>query len=239
MEHEVVVRQQMTESYLLGELQEKDREEFEAHFFDCPECARDVRAAALFLEQSKMLMAEELVHQPLPSPSTDMAAVHRPAQKSKAGWFSWLRPAFAVPALAMLLAVIGVQQYRLQHTQSGPQLLPLASVNIGTWGGSETHDQIELSAPDQGFLLFVKIPPDNYPKHAAELYNPAGKPEWSLTFPTNSGQDEALRVPGAQRAAGTYKLVVSGVTSQGVSTPVGQALFDLKIQDGQNQKLPE
>jgi hypothetical protein len=225
MEHEVVVRQQMTESYLLGELQDKDREEFEAHFFDCPECARDVRAAALFVEQSKMLLAEQ------PSASTHPAPLREAKSRSNSGWLSWLRPAFAVPALALLLAVIGVQQYRLQHKQVGPQLLPLASINIGTWGASEAHDQIELAAPNQSFLLLVKIPPDNCPEHTAELYNPAGKPEWSLTFPTNPGQDQALQVPGALRAAGTYKLVVNGVTSQGVSTPVGQALFDVKIRD--------
>lgn len=186
-----------------------------------------------------MLLAEEAAPQPLAQASSfgDQPAIRKSKTETgvKAGWFSWLRPAFAMPAFAVLLAVIGVQQYRLQQTHEHPQLLPLASINIGTWGASESHEQIKLTAADEGFLLFVKIPPDNYPSHTAQLYNPAGKPEWSLTFPTNSGQDQALQVPGAKREAGTYKLVVSGVTPDGVSTPVGQALFELKIQGSQTQ----
>ena len=46
MDHEVVVRQKLTERYLLGELDGQAREEFEEHYFDCPDCAVDVHAAA-------------------------------------------------------------------------------------------------------------------------------------------------------------------------------------------------
>ena len=58
MDHEVVVRQKMTERYLLNELDSESRDEFEEHFFDCPECAFDVRAGSAFVEHTKNVLAE-------------------------------------------------------------------------------------------------------------------------------------------------------------------------------------
>ena len=53
MDHTAVVREKTTERYLLNELDPEVRDEFEEHYFDCPECAQDVSAAATFVEQSK------------------------------------------------------------------------------------------------------------------------------------------------------------------------------------------
>src|ERR1035441_1684537 len=41
MDHDAVVRQNMTERYLLNELDPEARDEFEEHYFDCPDCAAD------------------------------------------------------------------------------------------------------------------------------------------------------------------------------------------------------
>ncbi len=59
MDHDMVVRQKMTERYLLKELDPAARDEFEEHFFDCKDCAFDVHAGALFVEQSKVVLAEK------------------------------------------------------------------------------------------------------------------------------------------------------------------------------------
>ena len=53
MDHDVVVRQKMTERYLLGELDPDARDEFEEHFFDCQECAQDVIAVAGFVDNAR------------------------------------------------------------------------------------------------------------------------------------------------------------------------------------------
>lgn len=49
MTHEEAVASQAPERYVLGELSEQAREALEDHFFECPECARDVRACAALL----------------------------------------------------------------------------------------------------------------------------------------------------------------------------------------------
>ena len=226
MDHELVVRRKMTESYLLGELDPDAREEFEAHFFECADCALDVRAGSLFVEQSKILLAEK------PGPVAVDSRRSVPAA-SKAGWRAWLRPALTVPVMALLLVVVGYQNLvtypQLQQAMNRPRVLPFASVNLGTYGSG---DQVISVGPGQGFLLMVRIPPDNYPRHTADLYNAAAKLEWSLTFPsppTGTRDEWPLQVPGGKAEAGSYSLIVHGLTDTGESKEVGRASFELQI----------
>ncbi|HVI09712.1 MAG TPA: zf-HC2 domain-containing protein, partial [Candidatus Binatia bacterium] len=221
MDHEVVVREKMTERYLLDELDEQQREQFEEHYFDCAECALDVKAAAMFVDQSRLALAKEQTRAVAAAPATEKS------------WFSWLRPAFAVPALALLLVVVGYQNLvvypKMERALNQPQLLPWASVNTRVRGAS-----VPTIAVLQGarFLLFVNIPPDGNAAHyMADLYNPAGKLEWSMSIPASSVQDEwPVQVPGAERQAGEYTLAVREVTPSGETKEVGRALFDLQIQ---------
>jgi hypothetical protein len=227
MDHEVVVRKKMTEKYLLNELDSESRDEFEEHFFDCPECAFDVRAGSAFVEQTKNVLAEAREARTTP------AAIPASAPAGSR-WLAWLRPAFAAPALALLLAVVGYQNLvtypHLQQALNRPQVLPWAPVNVGTWGSG---GPVIAASPRQGFLLFVRIPPEgSYSNYTADLYSPAGKVEWSLTIPVRAGQDQwPVQVPGANREAGTYTLAVRGVTAAGESKEVGRTSFELKIQN--------
>jgi hypothetical protein len=226
MDHDVVVREKMTEKYLLAELDPEVRDEFEEHFFDCPECARDIRAGSEFVAQSKVVLAE----------SPDAVSVRQTApvpEPVRQGWFAWLRPAFAIPALALLLVVIGYQNLvtypELQSALKQPQVLPWASVNVGTYGANGSSIVVP---PGKGFLLFVRIPPDgSYSQYKADLYNPAGGLEWSLTFPAVAGQDQwPVQVPPANREAGKYTMAVSGITAAGESKDLGRTSFELQIQ---------
>ena len=126
MNHEEAVRQGSTEKYLLNELDEHVRDEFEEHLFDCQDCAVDVRAAAMFIEQSKVVLAESCAS-PVRVPA---------AAPSKAGWFAWFRPVFALPVLALLLAVVGYQNLvtypQLKEAVNRPQVLPWGSINVST-----------------------------------------------------------------------------------------------------------
>jgi hypothetical protein len=226
MDHDAVVRHKMTEQYLLGELDPAARDQFEEHFFECADCALDVRAGALFVEESKVVLADKSgpVSAALPAPVP-----------VKLGWLAWLRPVFAVPAMALLLAVIGYQNLvtypQATRQLNSPQVLPWASVNVGTYGSGGGGTPI-TTHPGKGFLLFVRIPPDGaYSHYTAELYNPAGTLEWSVTIPASFSQDQwPIQVPGANREAGSYALKVHGVTASGESKEVGGGTFELQIQ---------
>jgi hypothetical protein len=224
MNHDAVVRQKLTERYLLDELDPEQRDEFEEHMFDCRDCALDVRAAALFVQQSKAVLADSPATIPVPSPAPT---------PPHPGWFAWLRPAVAVPALALLLAVVGYQNLvtypRLQQALNQPQVLPWASVNLGTRGGISTPIAASRA---EGFNLFVNIPPDSrYQSYKLDLYNPAGKLEWSRTIAATSADDvRSIYVPGANRQPGVYKLAVLGITSAGETSELSGSPVALQIQ---------
>ena len=220
MDHSEALRLKATERYLLNELDPEQLDQFEEHLFDCPECAVDVRAAAMFLEQAKNQLA----------PATN-AIPTKETTAARSAWMAWLRPAFAVPVMALLVAVIGYQNlvtYPALRQAVQPQVMPWASVNVGTWGAG---GPLIEARPGQSFLLFVRIPPDNASVHyGVDLYNPAGKLEWSLSFPANAGQDQwPLQVPGSNWQAGTYTLKVRGMTAAGDSKDLGRTSFDLQI----------
>lgn len=100
------------------------------------------------------------------------------------------------------------------------------------WGTFGSGGPIVKANTGQGFLLFVRIPPEGiYSQYTAELYNPAGKVEWKVTIPASSTQDQwPLQVPAANREAGSYSLVVRGVSAAGESKEIGRASFELQIQ---------
>jgi len=224
MDHEVVVRQKMTERYLLDELEPGAREQFEEHYFDCPACAMDVRAGATFIEQSKVVLAER--------PNEQGARQAKPVS-IKPGRFGWWRPAVVLPVMALLLGIIGYQNLvsypQLAGKSSRPSVLPYAAVNVGTYGSDAPVVQAHAG---EDFLIFVRIPPEgNYSSYAADLYDAREKLEWSIKIPAVSGRDQwAVQVPGTNRAAGMYTLAVRGIGAGGDSKELGRARFELQIQ---------
>jgi hypothetical protein len=222
MNHDEAVRQKATERYLLDELDADTRDQFEEHLFDCQDCAVDLRAGAMFVEQSKVILAQP-----------EAAAAVRVPATSKPGWFAWLRPALAVPVLALLLVVVGYQNFvQVPHLESAanqPQALPYASVNISTRGVVKTE---VTTGRGQDFNLFVSIPPDTaYSAYTLELHNPAGQLKWSLRIPASSPDDtRSIHVPGAGLEQGTYQLVVKGITASGQSLDLGNYPVELQLQ---------
>jgi hypothetical protein len=225
MDHEMVVREKFAEKYLLNELNTGLRNEFEEHFFDCPECAFDIQAGSVFVDQSKVILAEKKTE-------ISQGATASAVTPSRPRWFAILRPSFVVPVFALLLAVIGYQNlvtYPQLKASNHPHVLPWASVNVGTYGSEGT---VITTRPGEGFLLFVRIPPDgSYARYIADLYNPAGKVEWSITIPESTTQDQwPVQIPGANRVAGNYSLAVHGITTAGEIKEIGRASFELQIQ---------
>ena len=53
MDHNEALRLQAAEKYVLGELSPPLRNEFEAHFFECQECALDLKATAAFVDNAR------------------------------------------------------------------------------------------------------------------------------------------------------------------------------------------
>jgi hypothetical protein len=116
----------------------------------------------------------------------------------------------------------------MQQALNQPQVLPWASVNLSTRGKSPTP--IETGAA--GFNLLLSIPPDSrYQSYRLDLYNAAGKLEWSRIIPAAATDDtRSIYVPGANRQAGVYKLAVYGITSAGGSAELSGSPVGVQIQ---------
>jgi hypothetical protein len=219
MEHSEAIQLMAAEKYLLDELSADVRDEFEEHLFGCHECAMDMRTASVFLEQGKAVLAEPVV------------ATVREKEKSRPGFFAWLRPAFAIPAMAALLLVIGYQNLvtlpQLTRSLNKPQLLPATTVNLLTYGTNATPLVVHRG---EGFLLNVIAPPDHrYPAYEADLRSPAGGVE-SVAISAQADDTWPIRFPGANRQSGTYRIVVHGVTAGGQNVEVGGGSFQLQVQ---------
>jgi anti-sigma factor RsiW len=222
MDHTESIRLMAAEKYLLGELTPEQRDQFEEHFFGCQQCALDVRAGAALVEHSKVVLAEPVAISPVRTPVA-----------AKPGPFAWLRPAFVVPVLAILLVVVGYQNLvtypQLKQLASSPQILPWASVNVSTRGVSTT--QIS-TRPREGFQLFVNIPPDSrYASYTFDLSSPSGRLEWSRTVPaTSSDEARSIYVPGANQEQGIYTLAVRANTAANQSSDLGHYSIEVQIQ---------
>src|SRR5713226_2601643 len=133
MDHSEAVTKKMAESYLLEELTPEQRDAFEEHYFDCPECAKDVKAAAMLVANVKEVLRAEPAFQPAREP-----------ERAHAGWFSWLQPAYGLAA-ALVLAV-GVLIYQNVVTIPGlktelgtsnlPRVLASSFIPLGSREGT-------------------------------------------------------------------------------------------------------
>ena len=81
MEHQKALATKASERYLLGEMSEPERFDFEAHYFDCADCADDVRTGAALARGIKAVCAEDAALRP-------QTTVVR--ESPRRGWFSWL-----------------------------------------------------------------------------------------------------------------------------------------------------
>jgi anti-sigma factor RsiW len=101
MDHLEAKRIQAAEKYVLGELTPEVRDEYEEHYFDCEDCTADLKAASAFVGIGKQIFAEEAARETVGEPEKEGGGF--------SSWFSWLRPAIAVPAMAALVAIIVYQ----------------------------------------------------------------------------------------------------------------------------------
>jgi hypothetical protein len=233
MDHSEAVQLMATERYLLGELSPELREAFEEHYFDCQECALDLRAEAAFLDAA----TEQLPHMAT-SPARETTPPRTKPARPRSEWFGWLRPAMAIPAFAVLLIVIGYQNIAtipsLRSAASTPRLAPWATLHAGTRAGAHLAVTADHKS---GAVLLIDVPNEvAYTSFAFELQDPKGKQFWSQTIsaPAESGGATgtlSLLIPGMGLQQGSYTLTISGITSQGSRTQLDRRILDVRFDE--------
>ncbi|HLH08963.1 MAG TPA: hypothetical protein VKW78_17110 [Terriglobales bacterium] len=198
-----------TEKYLLGDFDREQREAFEAHFFECTECAQDVRMTAALLDNARSVLRQS------PVPARQL----KPARQST-GWlgWAWLRPAWGIAAAAMVLVVIGYQNFvTIPHlkteiaTVTAPQALTSFSfTSAGTRGGGAPRFVIPANKP---FSFYVDIPAsDSFAYYSAAVETESGERKFAVPVSSEQAKDPVqILLSASALPAGNYVLVIRGV----------------------------
>ncbi len=232
MNHEESVKEMATERYLLDELSPELREAFEEHMFECPECAMDVRAGNLFLDEAKAQLPEI-------SPGAKEKAANGVRREARKPWWSWFTvPAFAAPVFAALLALVAFQNLStiptLRSAATEPRIVPWSSLHAGTRGTEATIVQAD---PKQGAVVLIDLPAQSgYTSYAVDLYDPQGKRFWTHTVTASSDNNAgagtlSLLIPGMGLQQGSYTLNIAGISPQGARTELGRRVLDVHFSE--------
>jgi hypothetical protein len=203
MNHAQAIQTQAAEKYLLGEFSAAEQDEFAEHFFDCEECAKDVRLTALFMDTAKRVMAADLGDKPNPT-----------FKRSSSGW----QPAwYAIAASIALLAVVlyqNVVTIPKLRSFSAPQALEYFSiVGMGSRGVGQT---VVSPSHERPFILLADIPShENIDQYRCEILNPDGATVLSIDVSEALARKTVpLLIPASTLSPGTYSFAISGRTKE-------------------------
>ncbi|HET8923095.1 MAG TPA: hypothetical protein VFN26_08895 [Candidatus Acidoferrum sp.] len=205
MDHNEAVQLQAAVKYVLGELSQGQRDEYEEHYFDCGECADDLKAAATFVDASRDVFRHQAEK-----------SLEREAVPVRGGWFGWLRPAFAIPVFAALLLVIAYQntvtipKAKEAAHSSGQLFSSTFSLQAANVRGGE---ELKLQVPrNESFALKLDFTPSRtFESYVAELRDASGRSLLRVSIPGSLTNKEAqLAVPGGLLQPGKYELVFTG-----------------------------
>jgi len=207
MDHTEAVRLRATEKYVLGELAPEEREQFEEHYFECVECANDVKALVTFVTASRITFEEQAKAKATPPPK----------KAERSALLNWFPPAIAIPAFAALAIVVIFQnaitiptlKTRVQSTQVAQVYESSFRLQGATRGESATKLRIH---PNESFVLdFDFTPARSFPSYEGYLIDSSGARV--LTFPVKSeeaNKELHLAIPGGRVRVGSYDLVLVG-----------------------------
>ena len=207
MDHSDVMRLEAVEKYVLGELPAHLRDQFEEHYFDCAECAAEVKHLMTFMTASRLLLQE--------APRTKEAPPEKHTER--VGWFAWLRPMIAVPTMVALAAivifqnVVTIPSLKPRGAMEGAAVAFSSSYHLqGTTRGDGTS-QIIVGAKESFALDFDFTPAAMYPSYTGRIAD--GKGATLLTFAIGGGmanQELHVVVPGGKVPPGECAVVIAG-----------------------------
>jgi hypothetical protein len=220
MDHDLAVKSQACEKYLLGELSPELRDAYEEHYFSCAECATQLRIAAEVISAGQQIFAE-----------TPAPAVLEHTMPELGIWSRWLRPAFAIPVLAGLLLAVGYQNLviipRLKESQS-PRVLPMFSLIAANTRGERTPQFV--ARPDEPIGLYVDVPADPaYSAYDIRLQDPTGKTTPVRSISYAEAQKTQVVILNPDTRPGNYVIVISGRAASGEATAAAKELARLQF----------
>lgn len=215
MTHQQAIDTMAAERYLLDEMTEVEKDAFEGHFFDCGDCAEEVRRGELVRQEVRRAKS-----QPRRNAGLSLVATKRPV---------WKRPAVILPwAVAATLALTtGYQSLVTVPTlrrANSPQSLSPVMLREATRGAVP----VVTPSPEQRFItLGIDVMSSSVKEVRYDLLDQAGGTILSGRAPLPpSGAPLFLLIPADELGRqGRYTLTVRDQGSTGA--PLGEFGFDV------------
>jgi len=230
MDHGQTLDSQIVERYLLGELPAAEAEDFEGHYFECPECALAVESGQFFIENTREAFKEDI-----------RASAREAPTRRHSGRFMevlaefWGRPLVALPwAAAILLGAVAVYQGTVlipgaRRSVEVAQALPsfqLSGVTRGEGG------RVAVAAGTPWISLWADLPPgESYPKYLCVLTT-GGRTVFSvIVSPPPEGLPVTILVPANRLKPGQFDLSIYGREPDGrQGDKLSSNSFDFKFE---------
>jgi putative zinc finger protein len=193
MDHEEAMRISAVEKYLLGELGEDERAEFEEHFFGCPECAEELKLTEAFLAGARKV---------LPEPVAAPAPERRPSR-----WPALVWPVRAATALAMA-ALVGVVLHQRSELSAALAPQPASFYFLSVSRGEAQATAVSKSKRLVGLTL-GEPPGPPLPSYRCEVRDAGGRVVWSFVVPAPPrGREIEIAIPASELRPGAYTVVL-------------------------------
>src|SRR5579862_5733413 len=203
MDHSEAIQANAVERYVLGELSVSEVEDFEQHFFDCPQCSEELRMLSVFRENARAVFLEQN-----PGPRIEPA-------KERASWWSgfvsvWRQPWAVAPALAaVVIAIFLGYESGLRRESEAPQ--PISAYPLYAASRGE-QTVITPPAGAQFYTLYMDRTWDrDYASYTAVVRDdPGGAKRSSMQLgAVASGQSIQVLIPVHALKSGKYVLLIS------------------------------
>jgi hypothetical protein len=221
MDHLDADNTKAVERYMLGDLSVSEVEEFERHFFDCPQCSEELRALTLFQENARAVFVEQDLA-PIP------ASVHAP--ESAASWWRGFSPLFSNRSFAMALAALVIGIFT-GYIALVPHEVPQSIGHFPLYAQARGEETIVLVPAGAKYytVYFDKTWDGDYASYRGVVRDASGAEKFSLPIvPGAPGESIEVLCPARAIPSGKYVLVVMGDTA-GKETELARLPYTLQI----------
>jgi hypothetical protein len=225
MDHAEAVNKGAVERYQLGELSEKEIDEFETHFFECTDCTDELRAGAIFEENAKAVFLED-------SRSAAGAREPRVKYEARGQWWAsfWKNPWSAVPALvAVALLCMVVYQAKMMRQALAPQAMASFVLPAISRGDDRV---VEVAKNDMFYALYMDPAwPGSYSEYLCAVQDEKGSTLRSvLVSAPLAGKPIQILMSRNQLPSGHYTVIVRHPAANGQpESELGRYSFILKL----------
>jgi hypothetical protein len=198
MEHNEAISCQAASRYVAGELSPEGQDAFEAHFFDCAECAEEVRWEQIFAANVRAVSRNE------------------PEQPRRPSWWeacqAWLRarPAFALSLAANAVLALGFVYVVATATHGGGAGPLLMATYFAPPPSRAIAEAKQIPAGATAFAVHFPMPDQTYPSYTYDILDAAGKRESAgfLKAPATLERELFMEVPVSGLRPGVHTLVI-------------------------------